>query len=200
MIRIFISSVQREFAEERMALRDYLRGDPLMRRFFDVFLFENVPAADRRADDIYLDEVARCDLFVGLLGNEYGTEDAGGLSPTHREFGLASELHKHRLIFIKGAEDHLRHSKMQELVKLVSAQLTYKRFGAIPELVSGVYAALVTYLESRGIIHIGPFDAAACERATLTVYHFIRSKVRPLPWRRSRQTDSFVSGLQRDGL
>jgi len=200
MIRIFISSVQREFAEERMALRDYLRGDPLMRRFFDVFLFENVPAADRRADDIYLDEVARCDLFVGLLGNEYGTEDAGGLSPTHREFGLASELHKHRLIFIKGAEDHLRHSKMQELVKLVSAQLTYKRFGAIPELVSGVYAALVTYLESREFIHAGPFDAAACDRATLTVYHFIRSKVRPLPWRRSRQTDSFVSGLQGDGL
>ena len=89
---------------------------------------------------------------------------------------------------------------MQELVKLVSAQLTYKRFGAIPELVSGVYAALVTYLESREFIHAGPFDAAACDRATLTVYHFIRSKVRPLSWHRSRQTDSFVSGLQRDGL
>ena len=71
------------------------------------------------------------------------------------------------MIFIKGAEDHLRHSKMQELVKLVSAQLTYKRFGAIPELVSGVYAALVTYLESREFIHAGPFDAAACDRATL---------------------------------
>ena len=38
-IRIFISSVQREFAREREQLRDYLRGDPLMRRFFDVFLF-----------------------------------------------------------------------------------------------------------------------------------------------------------------
>ena len=35
-IRIFISSVQREFTQEREALRDYLRGDPLMRRFFDV--------------------------------------------------------------------------------------------------------------------------------------------------------------------
>ena len=34
-IRIFISSVQREFAQKRKALRDYLRGDPLMRRFFD---------------------------------------------------------------------------------------------------------------------------------------------------------------------
>ena len=46
-IRIFISSVQTEFAQERAALSDYLRGDPLMRRFFDVFLFEDVPASDR---------------------------------------------------------------------------------------------------------------------------------------------------------
>jgi len=45
-IRIFISSVQKEFADERAALRDYLRGDALMRRFFEVFLFEDVPAAD----------------------------------------------------------------------------------------------------------------------------------------------------------
>jgi hypothetical protein len=41
VIRIFISSVQKEFAEERKALRDFLRGDPLLRRFFDVFLFED---------------------------------------------------------------------------------------------------------------------------------------------------------------
>ena len=58
-IRIFISSVQREFAQERAALRDYLRGDPLMRRFFNVFLFEDVPASDRRPDSLYLDEVER---------------------------------------------------------------------------------------------------------------------------------------------
>jgi hypothetical protein len=61
-IRIFISSVQKEFAEERAALRDYLRGDPLFRRFFDVFLFEDVPAIDRRADEVYLHEVERCDI------------------------------------------------------------------------------------------------------------------------------------------
>ena len=77
---IFISSVQREFAEERAALRDYLRGDPLMRRFFDPFLFEDVPATDRRPDALYLDEVERCELYVGLFGDEYGTEDEEGLS------------------------------------------------------------------------------------------------------------------------
>ena len=66
-IRIFISSVQHEFARERERLRDYLRGDPLMRRFFEVFLFEEVPASDRRPDRIYLDEVDRCDIYVGLV-------------------------------------------------------------------------------------------------------------------------------------
>ena len=48
--RIFVSSVQKEFAAERKALRDYLHDDPLFRRFFEVFLFEDLPAADQRAD------------------------------------------------------------------------------------------------------------------------------------------------------
>ena len=49
-IRIFIGSVQREFAQEPRALRDYVHDDVLVRRFFDVFLFEDAPATDRRPD------------------------------------------------------------------------------------------------------------------------------------------------------
>ena len=108
-VRIFISSVQREFAEERAALRDYLRGDPLMRRFFEAFLFEDVPATDRRPDDLYLDEIERCDVYVGLFGREYGSEDAEGLSPTEREFDRAGAVAKHRLVFVKGADGDTRH-------------------------------------------------------------------------------------------
>jgi ATP-dependent DNA helicase RecG len=96
MLRIFISSVQKEFAGERAALRDYLRGDPLMRRFFEPFFFEDVPAASRHADEVYLDEVARCDIYLGLLGNEYGSEDGQGMSPTQREFDQATRLRKYR--------------------------------------------------------------------------------------------------------
>ena len=91
-IRIFISSVQREFAQERKALRDYLQNDPLMRRFFDVFLFEDVPASDRRPDALYLDEVEQSDLYVGLFGNDYGTEDEDRISPTEREFDQATAI------------------------------------------------------------------------------------------------------------
>jgi len=46
-LKVFVSSVQKEMESERQAIRDYLRDDALLRRFFDVFLFEDLPAADR---------------------------------------------------------------------------------------------------------------------------------------------------------
>ncbi len=164
---IFISSVQREFAEERVALRDYLRGDPLMRRFFDPFIFEDVPATDRRPDALYLDEVERCELYVGLFGEEYGTKDAEGISPTEREFDHAAALGKHRLIFVKGASDDARHPKMQALIGKAQAGLIRKRFSTPAELVSGLYAALVDYLDRKDLIRQGPFDASPCMGAQL---------------------------------
>ena len=166
-MRIFISSVQKEFAEERAAVRDFLRGDPLLRRFFEPFLFEDVPAADRRADDLYLDEVAQCDLYLGLFGNEYGFEDADGLSPTHREFAEATRRYKHRLIFIKGTDDAARHPKMQALIRQVGSELIRRRFTTASELVGDVYAALVQYLEHVELIRTVPFDATPCRNATV---------------------------------
>ncbi len=166
-VRIFISSVQKEFADERAALRDYLRGDALMRRFFEVFLFEDVPAADRRTDDLYLDEVRRCDIYVGLFGNDYGSENAEGLSPTEREFDLATAERKYRLIYVRGMDDAARHPKMRALVGKAQAGLIRKRFNTPSELVAGLYAALVEYLEERQLIRSGPFDAAPCTKATL---------------------------------
>ncbi len=166
-IRLFISSVQQEFAEERAALRDYLRGDALMRRFFDVFLFEDVPAADRRADALYLDEVARCDVYVGLFGNEYGSEDAEGISPAEREFDAASAQGKYRLIYVKGAEDAKRHPAMRALIAKAQDSLIRKRFNSKAELVVGLYAALVEYLERRGYLQTLPFDEQPCPGATL---------------------------------
>ena len=166
-LRIFLSSVQKEFATERAALRDYLQGDALMRRFFEVFLFEDVPAADRRADALYLDEVDRCDLYIGLFGDEYGFEDADGLSPTQREFTHASALHKRRLIFVKGAHDAAKHPKMQALIRQAGSELIRRRFASSAELVAGVYASLVRVLEERELIRFTPFDATFCRNATL---------------------------------
>ena len=125
-LRIFISSVQSEFARERAVLRDYVHDDVLMRRFFDVFLFEDTPASDRRPDDLYLDEVERADIYVGLFGNDYGSEDDEGVSPTEREFDHATAVGSHRLIFVKGVGDNGRHPKMRSLIGKAQAGLIRK--------------------------------------------------------------------------
>jgi hypothetical protein len=49
-LKIFISSVQREFQQIRLDLKAFLLGDAVLHRFIsEVFLFEELPATDRRA-------------------------------------------------------------------------------------------------------------------------------------------------------
>jgi ATP-dependent DNA helicase RecG len=164
---LFISSVQKELQSERRAIKDYVQNDPLLRRFFDVFLFEDLPASDRKADDVYLEEVEQCDVYIGLFGNEYGTDDAKEISPTEKEFNLASDKGKPRLIFIKGTDDKPRHPKMLKLIRKAGSQLIRRRFDEIPDLTAGLYAALIEHMERSGDLRTLPFDTSACPRATI---------------------------------
>ena len=72
--RIFISSVQREFAKERKALAEYVHKDAILGRFFDVFLFEEVPAQERKAGTGIGDIIARCREW-GLPDPQWRIED-----------------------------------------------------------------------------------------------------------------------------
>jgi ATP-dependent DNA helicase RecG len=167
-MKIFISSVQKEFAAERKALADYLSGDPLLRRFFETFLFErDVPASDRRPDAVYLEEVRNCDLYLGLFGEEYGWENEQGLSPTHLEYNEATRLGKTRLIFVKGDTDDKKHTKMRALIREVGSQLVRRRFRETADLLPDVYASLVDHLETTGNLTRAPWDARAPRKATL---------------------------------
>jgi predicted HTH transcriptional regulator len=116
---------------------------------------------------VYLDEVENCDLYVGLFGNEYGSEDARGVSPTEREFDLATQKGKPRLIFVKGADDRTRHPKMIKLIRKAGAQLIRRRVTDSNDLTAALYAALVEHMEQSGDLRTLPFDASACPRATL---------------------------------
>ena len=164
-LKVFISSVQKELQVERRALKDYIYGDPLLGRFFKVFLFEDLPAGDRRADDVYMEEVERCDVYVGLFGMGYGKEDSEGFSPTEREFDRATEKGKTRLVFVKGSEDKGRHPKMMKLVQKAGSQLIRRRFNDVPDLTTALYASLLECLEKTGKLQTLPFDASACPLA-----------------------------------
>ena len=99
--QIFISSVQTEFKAERKALKEYIHNDALLSRFFEAFIFEDLPASERHPNRAYIDKVKKSDIYIGLFGNEYGSVNKK-ISSTHEEFLTASKLGRHRLIFIKG--------------------------------------------------------------------------------------------------
>ena len=166
-LKIFISSVQKELAAERRAIRDFVDHDPLLRRFFDVFLFEDVPASSRRAGEVYLAEVDAADVYLGLFGNDYGFEDAQGISPTEREFDRATAQGKTRLVFVKGTDDPMRHPKMRALVRKAGDQLIRRRFSTIPELTAALSASLVEHLFAKGLVQDRPFEEQPCLDATL---------------------------------
>jgi len=164
MVKLFISSVQREFEKERREIAAYIRQDAVMGRFFEPFLFEELPARDVAATQAYLAEVADTEVYLGLFGSDYGYEDAEGLSPTEREYNCATEHHKYRIVLIKRAED--RNPKEKALIKKAEQDVVRNKFDTLEELKSGVYAALVHYLVLKGYLHSGPFDAALNMNAT----------------------------------
>ena len=83
--RIFLSSVQSEFATERRLLAEYIRTDALLGRFFDIFLFEEAVARDQSPACVYLGEVEQSDVYMGLLGSEFGYETESGHMALRRE-------------------------------------------------------------------------------------------------------------------
>ena len=166
-IKIFISSVQVEFAEERTVLFDYLQHDPLLGKFFEPFIFEKLPASDQKVDAVYLREVEYSDIYLGLLGVNYGWEDKEGISPTEREFDCASKLNKTRLIFLSSHSTDERNAKQNKFINKVQSILIRKEFSTIHELKASVYASLLHYLEEKEIIRTVPFDASIDSKSTI---------------------------------
>ena len=168
-LRVFISGVQKEFAQHRLDLKAFLLGDAVLRRFIaEVFLFEEMPARDRRADEVYLEEVERCDIYLGLFGYDYGFEGQDGISPTEHEYDHATKLGKTRLVYAWGTEDKKRAPKMQKLLRRASNQLIRRRVDDVSALTTEVYASVVDHLDRLGALRTPPFDTASCDGATLT--------------------------------
>ena len=165
--RLFISSVQKEFQAERRAIKDFVEGNALLRRFFNVFLFEALPASDRKADDVYLEEVDRCAVYVGIFGRQYSAKNDGSVSPTEREFDQATLQGKYRIILVQEVPDADRHPQMQQLVGKASGQLIRRKFTNTAELTGQLYDSLVEYLERKGELRTVPFDEASCQGASL---------------------------------
>ena len=114
--KIFVSGVQKEMKEERNAVKELVIENYLLKDYFTVFLFEALPAKSKSAEEIYLKEVNESDIYIGILGNEYGKTGEDGLSPVEKEYLEAKKADKEIWFFIKGEDSH-REDKLKTLIK-----------------------------------------------------------------------------------
>ena len=165
--KIFISSVQSEFSEERRVLTNYLTVDPLFRKYLDVFIFEDLPAQDQNPQTAYIDEVKKCDVFILLLGKEYGFEFEDGTSPIQREFNTATKNNKFRIAFLTNDKEYERKLKTNNLISQISDNIIYNTFSSSSELLSNVYSSLINFLSDKGELRNEPFDKSPNQNAEL---------------------------------
>lgn len=85
----FISSEMTDLRAEREAVAEALRTAGLQ-----VVFFEDLGGRDEDAQSAYLEGVARSDIYVGIVGDRYGSMLSSGRSPTHEEYRYARERGK----------------------------------------------------------------------------------------------------------
>ena len=141
---IFVSSPQQEFAHERKELCYFILTDPYLKQYFDVFLFENLPATQQDPAQNYRNKVEECSIYLGLFGKSYGTPHDGGISATEREYDYATELVKDRVVYLKIlAAGTRRERKMHALVERAKQEVTYRSFETLDELKLKVMQSLL---------------------------------------------------------
>ena len=164
--KIFISSNQTELKDERAVVKEIILDNPTLRNFFEVFLFEDIPAKGESPVTSYLKEVDNSDIYIGIIGREYGVKGKDGLSPIEREFRrFIKRTGKEALIFIKGRDDSRRDRDVQNFIKIIRESYIYKRFTNPDRLKAHVLSSLISYLDGKGKLSKGPFDETICREA-----------------------------------
>lgn len=147
---VFVSSPQTEFAQVRRELCYFVLTDPYLKQYFDVFIFENLPANQRDVENNYRDKVEECTIYLGLYGKSYGTPDEDGISATEHEFDLATDLGKDRIVFIKQMPPGTRRTrKMANLIAKAREAVTYETFSSLEELKLKVMQSLLYWQQEH---------------------------------------------------
>ncbi|OGF45989.1 MAG: hypothetical protein A2452_02565 [Candidatus Firestonebacteria bacterium RIFOXYC2_FULL_39_67] len=166
---VFVSANQKELRDERFAISELVNSNATLRNVFDVFLFENLPAKGKSPTLTYLKQVDNSDIYICIIGNEYGIKGKDGLSATEREFRrfLKKKQKGEVLFFIKGSnkEDSKRDPDTQKLLKTIKDNYIYKRFGNVDELKTQVLSSFVCCIDEAGAINKDPFDQIACSES-----------------------------------
>ena len=204
-LRVFISSVQKELASERLAVQILLTTDPFLQQHTRPVLFEREPQPLRPDSQAYLKLLEKCQLIILILGKTCG-ELYSGLSATHHEYGKAQELKLPTLVCVLGDNILEREKALDEFFNEVKSDgHTYGRFSTNEELQKIARDRLIKHI--RDSYHIEPTrDEDAIGKGTIEVASAFERQRLP-DWsidatvaKRARQVALAASGAERKTL
>ena len=165
--KVFISSVQSEFAQERQRIFDFIRTDELIGQHFEPFIFEQIAAQDTNPRQLYIDEASSCQVYLLLIGKRYGNILPEGISPTEKEYQAAGESNAWRVAFISDMDGQKREEEEERFFRKVQNELSYRVFSNPSVLVSLVKQSLYAYLKYKGVIQTLSFDEQTRDDASM---------------------------------
>lgn len=154
--KIFLSSNMDEFENERLYLKRKIESDYVLNKFFEVFSFEKGPASGKDPMEVYSHNVSNSDIYIGLIGSDYGNVLESGISPTEYEYDLFNKAHNDAFVYVKNRET--RDDRVYEFIRKVSDEHTYKKFNDLFELYEEVQRSLTDFLE-KNLINYRAFDS-----------------------------------------
>lgn len=153
--KIFLSSVRNEFENERVYLKRKIENNFVLNRFFEVFTFEETSASGKNPVELYSHEVVNSDIYIGLIGSDYGSVLESGISATEYEYDLFNKAHNDALIFIKNRET--RDEEVHAFIDKIDEH-SYKTFNDLFELYHEVKRSLCNFLE-KNLINYRAYDS-----------------------------------------
>ena len=153
-VDVFISSNISEFSDERKLIKEEISKDPLFSKIFNVFLFEDEISKPDSADKVFINEVEYTDIYIGLIGCEYGEIYRKGYSATEYEYDTYISNKADAYLFVKNVYDRDEGSK--KFLKRISKKHKYQTFNNPQELVSEIKKSLTSYIIEQA--HRGIFD------------------------------------------
>ena len=91
-IKVFISSNRAEFIEEKEFLLNEIKKDASLKNLFNVFVFEKDKAKTISADEYFINQAQDADIYIGLIGSNYGKIYKDNISSTEYEYNVYSSM------------------------------------------------------------------------------------------------------------
>lgn len=154
VVKVFISSNQSEFAEERKFLFDELAKDSFFSKTIDLFVFEEDSARPLSADEVFISAVQEADIYIGLIGQNYGNIYENNLSATEYEYeAFISDKHE-AYFFIKEAD--LRDEGSTNFLERIKKINKYQTFSTKEKLLDYVKESLKEAMDNK--LKFVPYD------------------------------------------